>query len=476
MSLKKKSSFFSTLTLRLTLWYTAFFGALGLAAFLFVYVSLGADLEGRTDEELIQTANEFETLYLSHGIRALSSEFRREAHSRGIRRVFFRLISPLGKTLCVSEMVPWRRLTPRRLKPPPGKKTFVFRTLSIPGRDGKVRFVFKRLPEGHIIQIGMTLKDNQLLMAKYRKTFCTALVILVICGGIVGWGMARRAMSGVRKVTRAASRVGKNDLGYRVLAGGEGQEIDDLANAFNEMLERIEGLIRELKEVSDNIAHDLRSPITRIRGIAETTLLGDTDMAGYREMAAVVIEESDRLVGMTSTLLEIARTDAGVAEFSVEPLDMRGIVHEAVDLFFPLAEDREISIESEMIAGSFRVKGDRAMIQRVLANLLDNAIKFTPSGGVVTVSMVAAGSQGRITISDTGCGIGEKDLPRVFDRFYRCDKSRSTPGSGLGLSLARSLVQAHGGDITVKSTPGKGSAFTVSLPIMPSDLQVFAQN
>jgi len=468
MPSKKKNSFFRTLTFRLTLWYGGLFGVLGLVVFLVVYLSLGANLKKRTDEGLIHTATEFEALYDTHGIQALMSEFQREAHSRGIGRVFFRLLSPHGKALGTSDMGPWVALDGKDLQTPvlPEGGT-AFRTISVSGHQDKVRLIFKRTAHGNVIQIGTTLRDNDLLMEKYRETFGTALSILLLCGGVVGWFMARQAMSGVRKVSQAASQIGKNDLSHRVSVGNEGQEIDDLARAFNEMLERIEILVRELKDVSDNIAHDLRSPITRIRGIAETTLTGKQSVPEYQEMAATVIGESDRLVDMINTMLEIAQTDSGVAEFSMKPVDMRHIIEDAADLFLPLAEDKDIGLKTSVMSAPLIVLGNRAKIQRVIANLLDNAIKFTPPGGKVMVSAGRDDSKATIAIEDTGTGILADDLPHIFERFYRCDKSRSTPGNGLGLSLALALVHAHGGDITVASSPGKGSAFTVSIPLIP---------
>jgi len=290
-------------------------------------------------------------------------------------------------------------------------------------------------------------------------------VVMLICGSLVGWLTARKAMSGVQKMTRTATGIGKGELSRRVLLGKEGVEIEELALAFNEMLERIETLVRELKEVTDNIAHDLRSPLTRIRGIAETTLTGKQDIDIYREMAATVVEEGDRLVGTINTMLEIAQADSGMAELSRECVDLQELVSDARDLFLPVAEDKNIHLESDIPGKPIVLLGDRARLQRVIANLLDNAIKFTPSGGRVMISARTDASWVIITVTDTGVGIDEKDLPRIFNRFFRSEESRPTPGNGLGLSLARSLARAHGGDITVKSPPGKGSVFSVSLPL-----------
>ncbi|MBC8481078.1 MAG: HAMP domain-containing histidine kinase [Planctomycetes bacterium] len=344
----------------------------------------------------------------------------------------------------------------------------MFETISVPGQRHKVRTIFKKTVNAHIIQIGATLQENESLMEKYRETFIIALGMLLFCGGFVGWIVARRAMSGVERVAQTAVRIGKGNLSRRVPLWKKGQEIDDLAMAFNDMLERIQALVREMKEVTDNIAHDLLSPITCIRGIAETTLTGEQNLNSYREMAGMVVEESDRLVEIINTMLEIARTDSGVAELSKETVDVGKIIHDACELFLPMAEEQGIRLELDAPMKPLTVLGDLARLQRVVANLLDNAIKFTPAGGKVLVSAQAIDSQAKVEVIDTGVGITNKELPRIFERFYRGDRSRSTPGNGLGLSLAKAIVQAYNGDIIVKSSPGKGSKFIIVLPLKSS--------
>ncbi len=321
--------------------------------------------------------------------------------------------------------------------------------------------------DGNVIRVGNTLERNEILLKRYRETFGTALMIMLVCGGFVGWLLAKKAMSGVKRVTETAVRIGMHDFGHRVALTGEGAEIGALVQAFNDMLERIESLLHELQRITDNVAHELRTPITRIRGIAETTLKGSPDLDEFREMAASVIDSSDDLIEMIGTMLDIAQADSGVAELVVTPLDIRGIVEEAADLFAPAAEDRRVDIHLVKSAQSAMVAGDRPKLQRVVANLLDNAIKYTPSGGTVTLSVAADAAGVKVDVVDTGVGIDEKDIPRIFDRFYRGDKSRASASSGLGLSLALAIIRAHGGDITVKSTSA-GSTFTVVLPNVPT--------
>ncbi len=469
MYLKKGINPFATVTFRLTLMYALLFGALSLVVFVLVYVSLTSRLGKRIDVELIDTLHEFKSLYASQGAEALGAEFRREAQSRGIERVFFRLVSSSGKVFASSDLSAWKGLGRPGLWPETarsGKPAFT--TMKIPGLHHRARIIIGATGDGNFIEIGTTLTGNELLMERYRETFGYAVLVMLGAGGLLGWLVARRAMAGVQRVTRTAAEIGGSELRKRVPPGREGQEIKDLVEAFNAMLGRIETLITELKAVSDNVAHDLRSPVTRIRGIAETTLAGPQDIKNYEEMAVAVIEESDRLVEMINTMLEIARAGSGIDAVAVAEVDLSLIVREAADLYGPLAEDRGVRIETEIPATALVISGDVTRLQRVVANILDNAIKHTENGGLVRLSLCAESGQARLQVSDTGSGIGEADLPRVFERFYRGDRSRTTPGSGLGLSLALAIVRAHGGNITVESTPGKGSVFNVTLPLHSS--------
>jgi len=250
----------------------------------------------------------------------------------------------------------------------------------------------------------------------------------------------------------------------RVPVKERGDEIDQLALTFNQMLDRIQTLVTEIRQMGDNIAHDLKSPLTRIRGIAEITLTTGESLSEYQTMAASAIEECDRLLDMINTMLMISKTKAGVDKPVRERIDLADLARDACALFGTMAEDKGVALVCET-AEACEILGDIRSIQRMLSNLLDNAIKYTASGGTVRVLIPeCTGNTPEITVTDTGIGISAEDLPHIFERFYRCDRSRSEAGTGLGLSLARAIARAHGGDITAASRPGQGSAFTVTLP------------
>ena len=308
------------------------------------------------------------------------------------------------------------------------------------------------------------MENHTRIIEVFRKVFITTMVILLAVAVVVGWFMARRALVGVETVTRTARRISDGSLEKRVPVKKRADEIDQLALTFNQMLDRIENLVNGIKEMSDNIAHDLKSPITRIRGTAEVSLTSGSSLKEYESMAAGTIEECDRLLDMINTMLFISRTEAGVNQLVCQQLDIANLVRDACNIFQSPAEDKSLVLacsDSENI----RIHGDIRLIQRMVANLLDNAIKYTPADGRIDVTVSAVGDQSAlITVKDSGMGISDQDLEHIFQRFYRGDPSRSQAGTGLGLSFARAAARAHGGDITVTSEPNKGSTFVVGLP------------
>jgi signal transduction histidine kinase len=218
-----------------------------------------------------------------------------------------------------------------------------------------------------------------------------------------------------------------------------------------------------MREINDNIAHDLRSPLARIRGLAEMTLTRDRARADFEQMAASTVEECDTLIHMVNTMLEITEAEAGVSEESHEEFDLVKLISGACEIFAPVSEQRHISVTLNLPKEMW-VAGDRRKTQRIVMNLLENAIKFTPDRGRVAVSLLAQVGNISIVVEDTGVGISKEDLPHIFERFYRGEGSRSSEGLGLGLSLAKAFAVSLGGRITAESMLGNGSTFTFSFP------------
>ncbi len=456
----------STLAFRLTLWYAGIFAVCSCVAFLLFYTLITSVLQERIDQELLGQAQRFSALLATEGIEAVNNSAVIEAQAAGVKKVFFRLLNLTGDAFSSSNMSYWKDIGVNvgAIEPLLRSSGPVFETVVIPNRSEQVRILYARLSPTIIVQIGQALESQSRFVEAFKRIFIITMSVLIFLAAGVGWFMARRAVSGVEAVTRTAQIISGGSLQERVPVKPRGDEIDQLATTFNQMLDRIQTLLTEIKEMTDNIAHDLRSPIARIRGIAEVTLTTSKSLSEYENMAASTIEDCDRLLDMINTMLLISKTEAGVERLSREDVDIAALIRKACELFQPIAEDKSVGLNYSLKGQTF-LFGDRRMLQRMLSNILDNAVKYTPPGGKIEVSLTESKSGAvMVSVSDTGVGISEADLLHIFERFYRCDRSRSQPGTGLGLSLARALVRAHGGDITVTSTVNQGSIFTITLP------------
>ena len=350
------------------------------------------------------------------------------------------------------------------------KGNHIFVTHAVPGTKYHARVIYARIGADIMLQLGYNMEDEEHLLQVFKQLFLATMSVLLVLAVAGGWFMARRALSGVAMVTRTARRISETDLQTRVPVRHRHNEIDRLAITFNQMLDRIQQLVTGTRQMNDNIAHDLRSPITRIRGLAEVTLNTTRSVEEFEQMAASTIEECDRLLDMINTMLNISRTEAGMHPDGCTAVDLATIVNDACELFRPLAEDKSVELRRQ-INGTALIQGDQRMLQRMASNLIDNAIKYTDAGGRVTVELQREGEDSILfTVADNGQGIAPEDHAKIFHRFFRGDQSRSLSGSGLGLSLVQAVVRAHGGDIQVRSIPENGTTFTVSLPPLQTDL------
>jgi len=466
MSLGKILRLPSTLAFRLTLWYAGIFALSSCVAFLLFYTLITLVFQERTDQELLGQAQRFSTLLAAEGIAAVNSSAVIEAQAAGEKKVFFRLLNINGEAFSSSNVSYWKdiRVDTTAIEKLLRGSDPVLQTITIPDRGDEVRILYAMLGPTVIVQVGQAMESQARLLDAFKRIFIITMSVLILLAAGVGWFMARRAVSGIEAVTHTAQKIAGGSLQERVPVKPRGDEIDQLATSFNRMVDRIQTLLTEIKEMSDNIAHDLKSPVTRIRGTAEVTLTTGKSLADFENMAASTIEDCDRLLDMINTMLLISKTEAGVEKPSREEVDVAALVRKACELFEPIAEEKNVSLSCDASKKTLFV-GDARMLQRMLANIIDNAIKYTQPGGKIEVFLTESQRHDIIvSVKDTGAGIAGADLPRIFERFYRCDQSRSQAGTGLGLSLARAVARAHGGDITVTSTVDQGSTFTITLP------------
>jgi hypothetical protein len=337
-----------------------------------------------------------------------------------------------------------------------------------PEHDALVR-VFQ-LPGGFRLLVGRDLDERERIYHIVLAAGRWSVAIVIVLGLAGGLFVSRRVLRRVDAMTETTKTIMEGDLSERLPVGGSGDEIDRLAQNLNAMLERIEALMQGLKEVSDNIAHDLKTPLTRLRNRAEEALRSSQNETGYRGALDAIIEESDGLIRTFNALLLIARAESGQARNDMSEFDAAEIAHDIGELYEPLAEQKGIALKVEADAPA-PVKGNRDLVSQALANLVDNAIKYAEpktaavngAAPEIVVRAMSAGDRIMLTVADSGPGIPEADRPRAVERFVRLEQSRSQPGSGLGLSLASAVARLHGGELTLEDNhPGLKSV--IALP------------
>ncbi|MEP6860816.1 MAG: HAMP domain-containing sensor histidine kinase [Deltaproteobacteria bacterium] len=285
-------------------------------------------------------------------------------------------------------------------------------------------------------------------------------LVLAVGGGYV---LTRRGLRPVRELAATARDVIRSgDLSRRVPEHRSTDELDEVSTLFNRVLAHNEALVAGMRASLDNAAHDLRTPLTRLRGTAEVALRTD-DPAAARDALALCIEQSDQLLAMLRMLLDIAEAESGIMKLDLQPVALDRIAQDVVELYGHVADDQGIQLE--LVTSGVTVRADPARLRQAVANLVDNSVKYTSRGGTVTIETDRQGDTGIVRVRDSGEGIPAEALPRIWDRLYRAEPSRSRPGLGLGLSLVKAIVDAHHGHVEAASPPGGGSTFTISLPL-----------
>ncbi len=334
----------------------------------------------------------------------------------------------------------------------------------------RIRIAYRVLPGGRIVAAGSNLHNIDSGMEQMITVFALVGVAVLVLSSVGGWLIAWRVFRDVETVSAAAEAIAHGDYSLRVAPSSAGSEVNRLMTNFNTMIGNTEALMTELRTISDNIAHDLRTPLTRMLGRAEVTVTGEPDLESYADAFAANAEECRRMLALVNTMLDIARTESGTARLHCENFDLSTQLRQAVELFTMLAEQNQQHLSCRTPDMPLMIRADRVKIQQVIANLLDNALKFTPGAGTIHAELTREPGWAVLTVRDSGCGMNLEEQSRVFKRFYRADSSRNLPGNGLGLSLVRAIVHAHGGTIALASKPGCGSIFTVRIPLSSDNM------
>ena len=447
--------------LRLTLWYTAAFGLILLLLGTFIYFQVRRVLLDQADATLELAAAQVLPTVVDHdGRLELGADWSGTSATLPDDLVI-RLTDSDGQTtiLSRSEMPDISFVTEDGV-----------RTLTLDGDQWRVytRTILVGRAAGQI-QIIRELEPILLALVALRLQLFIGLPLALALAAVGGYLLAGRALAPVDRMTRTAASISAGDLSRRIQYEGAEDEIGRLAQTFDAMLDRLSAAFARERRFTGDAAHELRTPLTAMKGQVDVALSRSRSAADYRQVLAAVGAEIDRLADLSNALLLVSRLDQGGYPLQPEPLDPSLLVGAALDQMTPQADARSITLVDDTRPG-LTIQGNINLLIRLLLNLLDNAIKYTPPGGQVTVTVTETGDGVGLAVADTGPGISPEHLPHLFDRFYRAEADRARDGtqmpggSGLGLAIAREIALLHGGALTADSVLGQGTTMTLTLP------------
>lgn len=470
------SSSFRSLRFRLTVWNTAVVLLTVGAAFGFVRLGLRGSLLDETDAILDEDAHEvglaIKEFYPM--MQSIYQEMDRKAEGHKNRRLFVQLFDETGNELHSTSSTPKSTL----LESPPRRKAhFVTRG---PYRLANYELSIPGVP-GYTVRVGTNLAHIEADVARLTDVMAVAGLAILLLAPLGGFWLAGRATHPLGRIINTAARLRPSHMEERLPIRGIGDQLDQLSSTINSFLDQIADYLARNREFVANAAHELRSPLAAIQSSVEVALNAERSAEEYQDLLCEIVDECSRLGVLVNQLLLLAESDAGRLRTEREPVRLDQLVATSVEMFRGVAEERGLEL-SAVDLQSVTVPGEATRLRQVVNNLIDNSLKFTPTGGWIRVSLTTnpTTEQAILRVSDNGSGIAPADLPHVFDRFYRGDKSRQredrNSGTGLGLSICQSIVAAHGGEIRALSTVGQGTTFEVILPTNLSETGVAVES
>lgn len=436
-------------TFRLALSYLGIFTVSAVALLALVSWSTSVFIEWQIQETVEAEATGLSEQYRERGIQGLAEVIGNRASQDIERRAVYLLMAPDGSRIA-GNLFGW----PKDDGDASGWVRFPIERVG----DGRLSTqVLARtyvMPKDYRLLVGRSLFDTMRVKSAINRALGWGLALTVLLGIVGGYFTSRHLLTRVEAMSRTARRIVGGDMKSRMKLSGAHDEFDQLATSFNEMMDEIERLVDGIRTVTDNIAHDLRTPLNRLRSRIDVALLRDISAEELRRVLEETVVEADNLLATFNALLAIGNAESGQRLHSFEPLDPARLAADVVELYDPLAEEAGVAIACHTDPG-LMVEGDRHLMFQALVNLVDNAVKYTPAGGAVAVTVAGTTDGVEIVVADSGPGIPEAARERVLDRFVRLDATRSTPGNGLGLSLVKAVARLHGGTLSLgDNAPG----------------------
>lgn len=456
--------FRKSLAFKLAFLYSMLFTLAFMLVFAATYYMLEHALSLNTRRDLLDDSVEITKAYKKGNIAALRNYISNEIEGDGPANKLIRVLDLDGHLVLTSDTALWGKV-PFPKKSDLDRERPVVRGVLIPKRPGHEARAVAFFVGNYIVEEAIPIEWDVRLLARLRKAFGLGLLLTILVAIPSGWFLARRSSAQIRGIDRVARSIaGGADLSRRVPLKGTGDELDHLAKTFNLMVEKLERFLKELHDMMDNTAHDFKTPLTRIRAMAETGL-GTTNREEIQGTLVQIMDESDRFLSLLNAVMDISQARTGTLSLKKGNVPVKTLLQGVVDFYSGVAEERGIRLNITYPHDENPVLfGDKKRLSQAVSNILDNALKYSSSGETVALWARTAPGFTEICVADSGPGIPQGEIPRIFERFYRLDASRSTPGRGIGLSLAKAYVEAHGGTILVKSELGKGSTFCIRVP------------
>jgi two-component system, OmpR family, heavy metal sensor histidine kinase CusS len=451
---------------RLTLWYTGSAFILVLSATGFLYWTLARNLEREDAEFLADQVHIMGVLLREHpgDLKVLQQEVEVESSARQHARVFIRVLTEDGRILTETSGMT-QETGPDRFPAPIEASLLPTRAVEIRSASGKPFEIAAARVPGHVIQVALDATHEKQFLSDFRSRMLPILAVTLVLSAVVGYRIAKRGIRPVEEISEIARRIRSSTLNERIAADRLPEELSPLAATINEMLARLEEAFARLSRFSADIAHELRTPLNNLRGETEVALGKARTQEEYRDVLGSSLEEYARLSRLIESLLFLARAEDPGTQIHKERVDVGRELASVRDFYEAAAGEAGVSLEVRA-AGGVEAGLDRTLFQRAAGNLVDNALAHTASGGSVTLTASRDNGTVRVEVADTGCGIAPEHLPRVFDRLYRVDRSRTaaTGGAGLGLAIVKSIAELHGGTASIASDVGKGTRVTLLFP------------
>ena len=461
MFLKNPRLLLKSSSFRLITWYTVFFILSSLVINIYAYTVISSFIYEQSRKEIEEDIADLAKIYQEDGLEALLEDVYEDEEDPFL----VRLIGNQDNMLISRIPKDWSSFKIEQLEKSGYPKNKEWKYIKGEENENEFEITSLSMSDGSTLQLGHKIIEREDLLRRIRKVYIIAIIPVILFAYLGGVFVADRALNPIRQLINTLKSIvasGKIDVRAPVYQTDKLHE--ELISLFNSMLEKIEALMNGMRNVLDNVAHDLRTPMTRLRGTAEMALQSEQNTDVLREALSDCIEESERILIMLNTLMDISEAETGAMKLEPEEMNVAPVIEDVVELYGYVAEEKGVSVYTGFPKELY-LTADRNWVRQVLANLLDNAIKYTPTGGRIDIEACRREQEVVITVKDTGIGISHEELDKIWERLYRGDKSRSQRGLGLGLSLVNAIVGAHRGYVQVSSEPGAGSVFTVYLPV-----------